>query len=493
MTPAPTPPVRSPVQDQPAAENRVQPQISRVPLQAAGRLLRLELRRNAMLWMLPLLAALFWVVVYRRIMALPPLWNVRAMTMQTATVTIFVPTVMGAAAWMGSREGRHGMSDLIAGTARARWVRQLAIWAATTCWAIVAYLACVGVAYGITARQGAWGGPLWWPVAVGIGSLPAMSALGFAAGAWWPSRFTTPLVAIGGFFALELSLNVIHGSRSAVQISPLVAGPWELGGSDLGVATFYPYLPDLPIAQLMFLAGLTAALLGVLGLSAGSGGRTLRRSAAVSTTAGLLVVGTAVALAGTARLDPHGMIAIPLLHDAADDHPIPYTPVCSRTAIPVCVNPAYAVYLPAVSAALAPVLAEVAGLPGAPVRVSQGAATYRQRAGNEVEIDLAGPADSGDPPELRVLLAAEGPALTAGGLASAMRADIGREIVTRLVVGDRAEAGPAQRAVMSALLQTPSAGPAQRFAALPAATRHAWLVEHLDALRAGRITLAQLP
>ena len=34
---------------------------------------------------------------------------------------------------------------------------------------------------------------------------------------------------------------------------------------------------------------------------------------------------------------------------------------------------------------------------------------------------------------------------------------------------------------------------AQRFAALPAAARHAWLVEHLAALRAGQITLAQLP
>ena len=34
---------------------------------------------------------------------------------------------------------------------------------------------------------------------------------------------------------------------------------------------------------------------------------------------------------------------------------------------------------------------------------------------------------------------------------------------------------------------------AQRFAALPAATRHAWLAAHLAALRAGHLTLAQLP
>src|SRR5262249_15913586 len=61
-------------------------------------------------------------------------------------------------------------------------------------------------------------------------------------------------------------------------------------------------------------------------------------------------------------------------------------------------NPAYAGYLPATAAALAPVLTEVAGLPGAPARVSQAAATYRQGVGNSVSIGLAGPAISGSPP-----------------------------------------------------------------------------------------------
>jgi hypothetical protein len=34
---------------------------------------------------------------------------------------------------------------------------------------------------------------------------------------------------------------------------------------------------------------------------------------------------------------------------------------------------------------------------------------------------------------------------------------------------------------------------ARRFAALPAGTRHAWLAAHLGALRAGQVTLGQLP
>jgi hypothetical protein len=91
------------------------------------------------------------------------------------------------------------------------------------------------------------------------------------------------------------------------------------------------------------------------------------------------------------------------------------------------------------------------------------------------------------------------------------------------VTGDGRGASPAQQAVTAALIMAaggPANGPppgipppgngfgmpppgpapgspayaaARRFAALPASTRHTWLVRHLAALRAGRITLAQLP
>jgi hypothetical protein len=40
---------------------------------------------------------------------------------------------------------------------------------------------------------------------------------------------------------------------------------------------------------------------------------------------------------------------------------------------------------------------------------------------------------------------------------------------------------------------SPAYAAAQRFAALAPSARRAWLVQHLTALRAGRITLAQLP
>jgi len=290
------------------------------------------------------------------------------------------------------------------------------------------------------------------------------------------------------------------------------------------MATFYPYLPDLPIAQVMFLAGLTVAVMGALALPGGPGGTWLRRPAAAITAAGLLAAGTAVALAGTGKLDAHGMIAIPALHDAASDRPVRYTPVCSHARVPVCLNPAYAGYLPATAAALAPVLTEVAGLPGAPARVSQAAATYRQGAGNSVSIGLAGPAISGSPPVFHLLLLDQlpGPTMTTGALAAALRSSTGPAIVADVIGGGRSPSS-AQRAVIAALLiaagqpvhgpppgsppagrepgmappvlapGSPAFAAARRLAALPAPARHAWLVRHIAALRAGQVTLAQLP
>ena len=259
----------------------------------------------------------------------------------------------------------------------------------------------------------------------------------------------------------------------------------------------------------------------------------MRAAAAGLSTAGLLAAVTAVVLAGTGTMDPHGMIAIPALHDAASDRPVRFTPACSDTAIPVCLNPAYSSYLPDTAGALAPLLSQLAGLPGAPARIVQEAATYQQDSGNGVSVRPSGPQVSGTPPVFHLNLANQlgGPAMTPGQVASQVDATYGPQLVAE-VIGDGSGASPAQNAVAAGLMlaagqgrlntyqlaiepsrrglpvapggpdlgQSPGVAPgtpayaaAERFAALPAATRHAWLTGHLTALRAGRVTLAQLP
>jgi hypothetical protein len=378
--------------------------------------------------------------------------------------------------------------------------------------------------YGITARQATWGGPLWWPVAVGAAMVAASCALGFAAGALVPSRFSAPLVAVAVFLALGAGAIAIEHNNTYAQIWPLnVQG--ALPPDALGV--FSPYLPDLAIIQVLFLAGLAAAVLGALGLRAAAGGRWLRCAAAVAAAAGLAAAGTGVGLAGTARLEANGIV-IPALHDAANDKPIAYTPVCSHAAVPVCLHPAYQSFLPAVTAALGPVLSEVAGLPGAPVRVWQVAFTHLQQ-GPHNGIEMLGPVIGGSPPVLSLPLT--GMALPGAGHTTT--ADFIRQLRRQVLPmilntlfgggdqqdtnsqqGNRSARQPnprvlAQEAIEAALAQvagvppdsgvpplppgSPADAAAKRFAALPAAARHAWLVGHLTALRAGQITLGELP
>jgi hypothetical protein len=485
-------------------------------LRDSGRLLRIELRHNAMLWLLPVAAVLFWYSGYREIMALPPMWDLRAMTLQNRLLLDLAIPVTGAAAWMGSREGRRDVTDLLGVTARPRWSRQLTTWAATTAWAEAGCLGCIAVVYVMTARQASWGGPLWWPAAVSAAGVPALTAIGFAAGAWFPGRFVTPLVTMAVFFGLGFGTQAASGDHSYWQISPLTAGAAELG-TPPGVATFYPYRPDLPIAQVMFTAGIAAAVLGGLGLSAAGNGRRLRRLAAVITVAGLGAAGTAVTLAGTGRLGPHGMVVIPALHDAASDQPVPYTPQCSRTPIPVCVHPAYTAFLPAVTAAVGSELTELAGLPGAPARINQVPEVYRQGPGN----DVVAQAERRGPSTFVLPVGGPGqPGADSPEFAGQLVQTLGLTLMSDVILGGSgraADARPSQAALAvigGSVRFPPSAAPrdlaplagqllpapgsaadraARRFAALTPAAKRDWLVHHLAALRAGRISLAQLP
>jgi hypothetical protein len=188
-----------------------------------------------------------------------------------------------------------------------------------------------------------------------------------------------------------------------------------------------------------------------------------------------------------------------------------------------------------VAATLKPVLAEIAGLPGAPVRISQAAATYEQGPGNSMVIGLAGKQLLDG--EYRTLLPDQSNAgpMTVSQLAGQVKVTAGPAIVASFV-GDGPGASQAQQAVAAGLSKDaglpagidyvgppsprgrhvhnscvsrsaacaahgtgrPAASSAlaaatRRFAALPLATRRAWLAQHLTALRAGQIPLEQLP
>src|ERR1700683_5188206 len=385
--------------------------------------------------------------------------------------------------------------------------------------------------FALYAHRGLQGTPPWWWVAVGAVAVTAFSAAGFAVGAFFPSRFAAPVAAFGAFLAVIVSSQNGDGDISGW---PLILPSNANDNYQPVSGIFYPSVPDLPIARMIFLAGIAVVALGLLGLPARAGGPWLRRAAVVVTLGGVAAAGTASGLVRPARLAPQG-IAIPALRDAANDRPCGYLPVGSRAAgVPVCVNPAYRRYLSEIAADLRPVLAEVTGLPGAPSRVAQVAGRYgsgRCEDQNGVAVTISGP-----PPVLRLPLDTFNtlPSPTPGSTGQ-FDQEMALLPVHEFLAGNGAGTA-AQQAVQAALLQhagipfaaQPQAleifglpnwagadlqglvvgsesatgpgsprGPvyaaARRFAALPAAVRHAWLAAHLAALRSGQLTLEQLP
>src|SRR5262249_20803081 len=157
---------------------------------------------------------------------------------------------------------------------RPRWTAHIASWAASAIWAVAAYLVFVGVMFGVYAHQGVQGQPPWWWVAVGVTAVTAFSAAGFAVGVLWPNRFAAPLAVVGGFLAMMLSSQTGFRSHTGWALILPTNSNGNYNQQDSGI--FYPYLPDLPIARIIFLAGILAACLGLLGLPIRAGGRGLR-------------------------------------------------------------------------------------------------------------------------------------------------------------------------------------------------------------------------
>jgi hypothetical protein len=509
---------------------------SRLALPRSARALRLELKRNAVPYVLPLLAAVFYFDTLRTADGFPPVWTLRASAITDHMLFEFSAFAGGLAAWAGSREGRRKTRDLVVTTPRAAWARMSVALAGTLCWLLLAFLAGVAVLYIQTALQATWGGPPLWPVFVGAAGVTVVTVIGFTAGVLFPGRFTAPLVAIGTLVlyraGLHAALSVTGPPGTYALLSPANSPPVV----DAGV--YYHIAPDLSVVQVLFMAGIAVALFGVLGLAPGlrelasAGGLTslraviargegwrLRAVAVVLIACGAAASGTAFALAGTARLDPAGGWEIPALHSAASDQPVPVTQSCtSGSGFRVCVHQAFSFYTGDVAAALHPVAAEIAGLPGAP------AGAREVGSGSDNAPVMSG--ISGNPPVFE--FTAEHVGTMFGEFygipdAAGWSAGFQQGLLDALLQGPSQQAGQvpldaAQQAVEDVLLTAVGSQPlgsssgqtavngklgaatladisaaAQRFGALPASARHAWLAAHLAALRAGTITLAQLP
>jgi hypothetical protein len=499
----------------------------------AFRVLRMETRHSAFAWCLPLLVLLFIFDPYRTASSYAPLWPLRSTVVLNKFWPDMVVFAAGFSAWAGSREGRRTIGDLLGTTARAAWARQLLAFAGTAFWVVATFLAGVAAVYVSTAMAATWGGPPVAPVVVGAIGLIMVCALGFTLGAIFPGRFTAPIVGIGLMIVTLAAFKQAVGAVGGVF--PVLSPDGEVPGNDWGV--FYHTSIGIPVVQCLFMGGVTLAALGLLGLSprtggvgwrgalsaVAAGGARLRTIALSAFTVGIAALVAGVALASTSAGTPEGGYQIPSIDGTAAVKTIAYTPVCSAGSFQVCVHPAYRDYLPYMTSTLDAVAAEVAGLPGAPVRAVQVPQSGLPAADNDGNV--YGQVVNG---AYEFSMDSQ---LFGGPDSAAYRDGFSYDVLTGVVAGpgNAAQSGGAggqggqknteslaQQAVVSGLVkalgvtlpsggQRPSSGglppgqqaeataAAAKFAALPAATRHAWLAANLSGLKSGTVTLAQIP
>lgn len=475
-------------------------------MSAALALLRIETRRTVALLLSPLiLAAAWWLAWYGTYGVMSEalfegvyLWEETSRVVKDSVLNVG-PLLAGLCAWVAGRNRRRGMGDLLSTTARPAFLRELATWAGAALPFVAAYM-ILALLLGVpTTLNATWGAPLPGYLLVGLVALLMDSALGFAAGYLLPSRFTAPLVAVALYVAHLLPMGA-GTPGSVLNLTLLYPAAYS---NYIGADVFHE--PQrLAVQQILLFGGLGATALALVALKGRGAGKTARRMLAASVA--ISVVGLVAALATQDSLNP----------GPGKAKAVPFDPVCDEGALTVCVHPAYEKLLPKTARAVNEVAEPLVGLSGAPTHGVQANGLDTLPAGFEAEdvVTFSGTANLSTYDVAAGLVADQetmyGAPEGEEGMPEPTTEDLQRcGEVRREEYFDPAWA--ARTVVEGWLLmrvedyQPEGYGPESdgtcpngsklldEFAALPDSEREAWLRENLAGLRAGEVTLRDLP
>lgn len=466
------------------------------------RLVTMELRRNAGVWLFPTIPLAAWWLLSNWGW-IPFLWDSTNAQLQASVAPFAVPAVAGIAAWMAGRDRRRGIEDLLASTPLAPEVRELALWGGTAGWGVLAYVAFAAWMTGRTALSATWGGPDLWRVAIVIAAIFGGAALGMLIGRLIPSRLTPPVVAVASFGAVLFLAN--HATTTVTTNGELWTPSWiNYLAPDRAAPAVAPW-------QATFHTGLTGTALVALAMRHR---RTRRHLATLVAASVLTLSGGVMVWSSWPRYDPATGLTRdgwgrPITPSVTANPPV--EPVCRGSPVSVCVHPQY---LPVLDRAVVEAngLAEpLLGLPGVPMRVDERAVGFVGggsfsvfQAGSPAWLDVTPFADElVAAPASRVDGRVANPAQLAVRFWLIERAGIGYEGQIGCHAGAPAlVAHGAWRPLQDVMPGTPQlpgmptpaiCQAAERFGRLSPTEQRAWLEAHYTDLRAGRLDLDDLP
>jgi len=444
------------------------------------RLLTIEARRNVGLWFFPVILLIsWWLLSAWGWIAF--LWESTNQQLQASVVPFGAPAIAGAAAWMAGRDRRRGIQDLLATTPRHDTERLLTLWASTALWGVLAYAAFAAYMMGRTALSATWAGPELWPVVVALAAILAHAVWGFFFGSLVPSRFTVPVVAIAAMMLLQFLSGYMVATGG--------------GYSPTWVTYLAPDKPayDLAPWQALIYMGLTGAGLAALALRRrwGTPGFAVLAGSSVLAVAGVIMV-----WGEWPRYDP----AKPLAYNGwgqvieQDSVYVEPEPVCEGSPVTVCVYPQYQPVLDEGVASANRLAAPLLGLPGMPLRAGPedttftgGGSTSMLRVGDDGHLDVSRFVDK---------LVADSGSLREGAIVNEAQLAVRQWLVGKARLPNWAfecyEDVPEQQQYPG----QPTAGMCQataRLARLSPPEQRAWLETHYRDLRAGKLSVRDLP
>lgn len=432
------------------------------------RLFTIEARHNAGMLLVPVILLFAWYMLGTQLWE-PYLWSSTNELLRKSVVPLAAPAIAGAAAWMAGRDRRRSVSDLLATTPLPAAHRHLTLLSATTVWALVAYLLVAGYMFARTAPNATWAGPELWPMVTAIAALLAHGAWGYLAGYRIPSRFTAPIAGVVAFVVQLYLSGSMTVQTDGTQISTWLA---RLAVSD--------FTPRVAAWQALFYAGLTGVALAALWLMLR---RDLRRGLLLAVAVTSVVAGVVGVWAATPRWDyANNRVVDGWGNTIAAEEYIAPEPVCHGDAVIVCVHPQFQPWLDRAAADAEYLVAPLQGLPGitSPVECHKIGFGTGRNDGTRVVVD--GCVDQ--------LVADESTLGQYGRIENDAQQAISVWLLGR--IGGHTLCGMSVDPGMG----FPSAAACdagERFAALPESDQRAWLESHYADLRAGKLTLADLP